>query len=93
MIQCQDCEFFHRDPNGRIRLSCDPFSNVKEPDCLQKWQLLKSDQLVQAYQTMLAFYHRLSPLQEKMLKLVQREVDDIEDSEGWKTGPEDQTDL
>ena len=34
MIQCKECEFFHPGPDGQIGFRCDPFSTVKEPECL-----------------------------------------------------------
>ncbi len=74
MIQCKDCEFFRRNEAGEIAFACDPFSNVKEPECLAKWQLLKINQLVNSYQAQLEYYHKLAPLQEKMFKVVQRET-------------------
>ncbi len=45
MIQCQDCEFFRRGEDGEISFACDPFSTIKEPECLAKWQLIKTNQL------------------------------------------------
>jgi hypothetical protein len=88
MIRCQDCEFFHRDPTGRISFSCDPFANIKEPECLTKWQLIKIDQMVQAYSATIDFYRRLAPMQEKMFKAMERELDDMSESESWKDDPE-----
>lgn len=84
MIQCQDCEFFHRDPTGRINFSCDPFSTIKEPECLTKWQLIKLDQMVQAYGATVEFYQRFAPMQEKMFKVMERELDDVDEAERWK---------
>jgi len=84
MIQCQDCEFCVQDEMGRIQLRCNPFSNAKEPECLQKWMLLKMDLLVRSYQATLNFYQKLAPLQEKMLKHIEREIEDIEESDRWK---------
>jgi hypothetical protein len=84
MIRCQDCEFFHRDAAGRISFSCDPFSTIKEPECLNKWQLIKLDQLVQAYGASVEFTRRFAPLQEKMFKMMERELDDADESERWK---------
>ena len=46
MRQCEDCEFFRRGQDGEISISCDPFRNAKEPECLAKWQLLKANQLL-----------------------------------------------
>ncbi|MFP4052464.1 MAG: hypothetical protein ACLFV7_01205 [Phycisphaerae bacterium] len=45
MIQCKDCEFFHRGEDGQISFSCDPFATIVEPECLAKWQLIKTNQL------------------------------------------------
>ena len=85
MIQCKDCEFCKTEPSGQLSFSCDPFANVKEPECVNKWLLLKIDLMVQAYQATLEYYHRLAPLQERMFKHVERELDDIDESEKWKT--------
>ncbi|MCY2929238.1 MAG: hypothetical protein NTV86_07025 [Planctomycetota bacterium] len=87
MRQCSECEFFLRNENGEISFSCDPFSTVKEPECLAKWQLLKTNQLVAGYQAMLAYYQRFAPLQEKMFKVVEREIEDMNESEKWKAEP------
>jgi len=92
MIQCQDCEHFGRDDMGRPRLGCNPFGNVKEPECVQKWLLLKLDTLVRSYQATLVQYQRFAPLQEKMLRHLERELDDMEDSDRWKrSGADDPT--
>ncbi len=85
MINCKDCEFCKTDPSGQLSFSCDPFANVKEPECVNKWLLLKIDLMVQAYQATLEYYHRLAPLQERMFKHVERELDDMDESEKWKT--------
>ncbi|MCK5269967.1 MAG: hypothetical protein KAJ46_04245 [Sedimentisphaerales bacterium] len=85
MIQCKDCEYFHRDKDtGRITLRCDPFSTIKEPACIDKMQLLRLDALLQSYQTMLRWYQKLAPMQEKMFDMVKREMDDYDESESWK---------
>ncbi|HUT56459.1 MAG TPA: hypothetical protein VNA25_01140 [Phycisphaerae bacterium] len=89
MIQCQDCEHFHRGPDGQISFSCDPFSTVKEPECLTKWHLLKINQMVATYQATLEYYRKLAPMQEKMLKVVQRELEDMDESEKWKVEEEE----
>jgi hypothetical protein len=95
MIQCQDCEFFVRDESGRIMLRCDPFSTIKEPACLEKWQLLRLDGLLQAYQTTLRWYQKLAPLQEKMFDYMRREMEDLDEADRWKytdEEPQDDTD-
>ena len=84
MIQCSQCEHFVQGPAGQIGFTCNPFSNIKEPECLNKWQLVKLDLLVRAYQSTLEMYNRLAPLQEKMFRHMQREVEDMEESDSWK---------
>ena len=63
MIQCKDCEFFSRGASGEITFSCDPFTNIKEPECLAKWQLIKINQMVASYQATLDYYRKLAPMQ------------------------------
>jgi hypothetical protein len=85
MLQCQDCEFFSRDDaTGRIMLRCNPFGTIKEPACLEKWQLLRLDGLLQAYNSTLRFYQKLAPMQEKMFEMMKREMDDIDEADEWK---------
>jgi hypothetical protein len=84
MIQCKDCEFFRKSESGEVAFLCDPFTNVKEPDCLGKWQLIKINQMVAAYHATLEYYHKLAPMQEKMFKVMEREIDDMSESEKWK---------
>ncbi|MFA5863727.1 MAG: hypothetical protein WC975_03475 [Phycisphaerae bacterium] len=95
MLQCKDCEFCVQDTAGRVQLRCNPFSNVREPECLQKWTLLKLDIMVRSYQATLNFYQKLAPLQEKMLKHIEREIGDIEDADRWKYNekPDEQQDI
>ena len=84
MIQCKDCEFFSRGAGGEIAFSCDPFTNIKEPECLTKWQLIKINQMVASYQATLDYYQKLAPMQEKMFKVMERELDDIGEADKWK---------
>jgi hypothetical protein len=69
---------------GGFQFRCNPFLNVKEPECIQKWTLMKIDILLRAYQSTLGFYQKLAPLQEKMLKHIEREMNDIDESDKWK---------
>jgi len=84
MIQCKDCELYEVDENGRRTFKCDPFTNVKEPECLAKWQLIRLDMLVASYQGMMGWYRKLAPLQ-----YMEKEIEDIDESERWKIEDED----
>jgi hypothetical protein len=90
MIQCNDCEYFVRGPAGQVGFKCDPFATIKEPECLIKWQLIKIDTMVQSYQATLAMYRRLAPLQEKMFRHMEREIDDIDEADRWKLDPDNE---
>ena len=95
MIQCLECQYFHRDEAGRISFSCDPFINIVEPECLQKWQLIKINQMVEAYQATLGYYTKLAPMQDKLFKVMERELDEMSEGEKWKSeqdDPEDEND-
>ncbi len=89
MIQCENCEFFHRNADGEIAFSCDPFSTVKEPECVAKWQLIKINQLVGSYQATLRYYEKFAPMQEKMFNMMEREIDDMSEAESWKISDEE----
>jgi hypothetical protein len=110
MIQCAECEHYRTDAEGVARFSCNPFHNIKEPECIAKWQLIKQEAflqrtsrleqrleliagrvetLVHAYQAMQRIYERLAPMQEKMFRHMEREIDEIDESESWKLGYED----
>lgn len=84
MINCSECPYCVRGPNGQMRFSCDPFTTIREPECIAKWQLIKLDMLVQAYQATLAMYHKLAPMQEKMFRHLEREIDDVDEADKWK---------
>jgi hypothetical protein len=99
MIQCDQCEHFVRGPAGQVAFKCDPFSTIKEPECLAKWQLLKSselsqkvDRLVTAYEATLSIYRRMQPLQEKMFEHMEREIKETEEGDAWKFGDEEKED-
>ncbi len=88
MINCKECEFCKVSPDGRLAFACDPFGNVKEPECINKWMLLKMNMMVEAYQATLQYYRKLAPLQERMFKHVERELDDMDESDKWKIDDE-----
>ena len=89
MLQCHDCEFFSRNPDGSPHLSCDPFSTIKEPDCLIKWQLVQLNVIASSHQATLEMYRRFAPLQEKLFKHMEREIDDVDEADRWKHDDED----
>lgn len=84
MLQCQDCEFFTQGPDGSPVLKCSPFASVKEPECLAKWLLVQLNVVAKSHQATLDMYQRLAPLQEKMFRQMEREIDDVEEADRWK---------
>ena len=88
MIQCKDCEHYSL-VNGRVALACDPFSNIKEPECVGKWQLVRLNQLETYVRGTISYYNRLAPMQEKMFKVLEKEIDDISQADEWKRVDED----
>jgi hypothetical protein len=89
MIQCTDCELCEIGPDGRRAFKCDPFNNIKEPECIAKWQLIRLDMLLASYQGMLRWQKKMEPLQSKMMKYVEREISDIDEAEKWKYDAEE----
>lgn len=89
MIQCSDCEFFKRGESGEVGFSCDPFNNVKEPECLLKWQLIKINQMVAGYQATMKYNEKMAPLQEKVFNMMEREIDSMDEAEKWKSDDDD----
>lgn len=92
MIQCKDCEFCEIGPDDRRSFKCDPFTNIKEPECIAKWQLIRLDMLLASYQNMLQWYGRLAPLQDKLIKYMQREINELDDTESWKQDEDEDRD-
>ena len=89
MIQCKDCEYCQVNADGQRTFKCDPFTNIKEPQCLAKWQLIRLDMLVGSYHQMLKFQNKLAPLQDKIFKYMEREIEDIDESDRWKLDDEE----
>ena len=92
MIQCKDCEFFQTGSDSKRTFKCDPFTNIKEPDCIAKWQLIRLDMLLASYQGMLKWYGKMAPLQDKIIQFMQREINELDEAESWKVDDEDQHD-
>jgi hypothetical protein len=89
MLQCRSCEFYHEAPDGSPQLACNPFATIKEPECLLKWQLIQLNLIARSHQATLDMYQRLAPLQEKMFKHMEREIDEADEGERWKYGDEE----
>ncbi|MCH7558256.1 MAG: hypothetical protein IIB56_12485 [Planctomycetes bacterium] len=90
MIQCKDCEFCEMGPSGKRAFKCDPFTNIKEPECIAKWQLIRLDMLLASYQGMLKWYGKLAPLQDKIIQFMQREINELDEADQWKLDDEEQ---
>ena len=89
MIQCKDCELCEIGPDNRRTFKCDPFVNIKEPECIAKWQLIRLDMLVATYQGMLRWYEKMAPLQSKIMKYMKRELDELNETEKWRIDDEE----
>ena len=92
MIQCKDCEFCEIGQNGMRNFKCDPFLNIKEPECIAKWQLIRLDMLVASYQGMTKWYGKLAPLQDKLITYMQREINELDETENWKLDVDEDVD-
>ncbi|MBE3123445.1 MAG: hypothetical protein IMZ65_01425 [Planctomycetes bacterium] len=90
MIQCQDCEFCEMAPDGQVRLRCNPFKNIKEPECLVKWQLLRLDLMTRAYMATISEYKKIAPLQEKLYRHMSREMDEMDEADSWRKPSDDE---
>ncbi len=77
-------------PGGKRTFKCDPFTNIKEPECIAKWQLIRLDKLLASYQGMLKWYGKMAPLQDKIIQFMQREINELDEAENWKTEDDEQ---
>jgi hypothetical protein len=100
MIQCSECEHFVRGPEGQVGFKCDPFSTIKEPECLMKWQFLRTselcqkiDRLVATHEATLAMYRKFQPLQERIFKHMERELREADEGEAWRESLEEDEGL
>jgi hypothetical protein len=84
MIQCKDCEFGEVDDKGNVNLRCNPFVDIKESECLLKWQLVRLDLMTRAYMATIREYKRIAPLQEKLYRRMSQEMDEMDEAERWK---------
>ena len=46
--------------------------------------------MVAGYQATLDYYRKLAPMQEKMFKVMERELDDLNEADRWKVDDEDE---
>ena len=92
MLRCEDCEFFERLADGSPQLNCDPFTTIKEQECLAKWQLMQLRVIADSHRATLNMYRKFAPLQEKMFRHMEREIDDVEEGDKWKHDGEDNDD-
>ena len=92
MIQCDQCEFFEKSPTGEVIFRCDPFSNIKEPECISKWQLIKTNQMIACYKRTISHQDQIAPLQEKMFKFMENELNDLEQANSWRESLDDDED-
>ena len=92
MIQCKDCEHCQISQDGQRTFKCDPFTNIREPECIEKWQLIRLDMLLASYHQMLKWQHKFAPLQDKIFKYMQREIEDIDESDRWKLDEDEEND-
>ena len=84
MLQCKDCEFCELGPQGQVQLKCNPFTNVKEPECLLKWQLLRLDLMTRAYMATIAEYKKIAALQKELYRRMRREFEEMDEADKWK---------
>lgn len=92
MLRCEDCEYFERESSGEPHLTCSPFTTIKEPECLMKWQLIQLRTMAESHQATLDLHRRFAPLQEKMFRHMEREIDEAEDADQWKLGSDEDDD-
>lgn len=92
MIQCKDCELCKTTAEGARTFLCDPFLNIKESECIQKWQLIRLDMLLATYNRMQGWQQKMAPLQDKIFKYMEREIGEIDESDKWKVDDEENED-
>jgi len=88
MIQCKDCELCDFNEGKGVVFHCNPFVNIKEPECIAKWQMMKLDLLIANQNMMMRSQQKLGPIQDKLIKFMEREMDDIDETDSWKYGGE-----
>jgi len=92
MLQCKDCEFGEVDDQGNVRLRCNPLTNIKEPECLMKWQLVRLDLMTRAYMATIREYKKIAPIQKKLYRRMSQEMDEMDEADRWKHPDEEEPD-
>ena len=92
MLRCQDCDLYRERPDGTGALTCNPFVTIKEPECRAQLQLTYLKIVAESHQSTLALYRRFAPLQERMLRHIEREIDEAEEDDRWKIGDDEDED-
>lgn len=83
-MQCKDCQYSELAANGKRVFTCNPFENIVEPECIAKWQLIKLDQFLEMQAMQLRSQANMAPMQNKIMKYIERELKDLEDADDWK---------
>ena len=89
MIQCSDCEHGRVQKDGLVTMTCHPGKNIKEPECLSKWMLLKLTNIERMWAHSIGATNDLIPLQVKLLQHNCAQIDDLEKGESWKQGSDE----
>ena len=89
MIQCSECEFGKAMPNGNIEMTCNTARNIKEPECLTKWMLVRLCNIERMQIQALSVSRGLMPLQAKLLQHNCAQIDELHKGESWKYGGSD----
>jgi hypothetical protein len=90
MLQCKDCEYGGQQADGSVQLRCDPFATIKEPECLVKWQLIQLNVIAESHRATLDMYRKFAPMQEKMLRHMEHEIDEASEADKWTYDEEDE---
>ncbi len=51
-----------------------------------KWQLMRLDMLLSTQEALFRNNAKLAPLQDKLIRYVEKEIDDLDDADSWKYG-------
>ena len=89
MVQCIDCRYGKKMPNGTIRLSCDASRNIVEPECLTKWMLVSLRNIETMQGLAIKLTGGMLPMQAKVLQHNCAQIDELQKGENWKHGADE----